>query len=344
MKSILLLYFSSFVWSSNAVVLQDIEKKVENGKAVIEYTFNDRVDSRKVSLDFINQTIQLDVPNAYLEEKKRFTSVEDSKIKSLYSYQLDNETLRLRVIYNDLESKGLDGKIKTAFSGNVMRVSIDDGRVPLKAMPDELPRKMKAPTIQIEDILVSDGENSVEKVEPAVSVEVTQDKTIEEVKKEAAYDETSIPVFAKIKNNEKNTKQSAMSNVAMAIGIGFLALIGLFLLLRRWSKVKYKNPHTHIKVLTQHHLGPKKTLAIVSVAGESILLGITENNINMIKSLSLLDEEVPGDEDVPASFDQAYDQAEENIENKEDGIEEDTFNVMGIKDVVKTRLQNMRQL
>lgn len=71
---------------------------------------------------------------------------------------------------------------------------------------------------------------------------------------------------------------------------------------------KYKISNTinksnmQIKVLSQHYLGPKKSLAIVRVAGESILIGVTDSNISMIKSLSLLDDEVPTDLAMPQNF------------------------------------------
>tara|TARA_B100001248_G_C27399434_1_gene468771 strand:+ start:11916 stop:12944 length:1029 start_codon:yes stop_codon:yes gene_type:complete len=342
MKSILLILYTGLSWATNPVVLQDINKTVEDGRLVLEYTFNDRIDSRKVNLDFINETLQIDVPKAFIEEKKRFTNVEDDKVRSLYSYQMDKDTLRLRIIYDQLKADSLQDKVTTRFSGNKMRVLIDDGRIPFKEVSTELPEKVVAPTIQVEDIVVSDGKDSVTKNTEAVSVAVEQEKTAEEMKKDAAYDEAAIPVFANVQKTEKKEKQSGLNQMAMAVGIVFLTIIGMFLLLRRWSKTKYKNPHTHIKVLTQHHLGPKKTLAIVSVAGESILLGITESNINMIKSLSLMDEDLP--EDLPQNFDGAFREADERMEDKEQGIEEDKFNVMGIKDVVRTRLKDMREL
>lgn len=79
-----------------------------------------------------------------------------------------------------------------------------------------------------------------------------------------------------------------------------------------------------IKILTQHYMGPKKSLAIIHVAGESILIGITEQNISMLKSLSLIDDEVPAE--VPKKFDQlmtqdaeesyAFDSIKENISDK----------------------------
>ena len=56
---------------------------------------------------------------------------------------------------------------------------------------------------------------------------------------------------------------------------------------------KINKSNAQIKVISQHYLGPKKSLAIIHVAGESILVGITDANISMIKSLSLIDDEVP---------------------------------------------------
>ena len=41
-------------------------------------------------------------------------------------------------------------------------------------------------------------------------------------------------------------------------------------------------------------------MAIIRVAGESILIGVTDSHISMIKSLSLIDDEVPSE--VPQKF------------------------------------------
>ncbi len=75
-----------------------------------------------------------------------------------------------------------------------------------------------------------------------------------------------------------------------------------YYLLRKYSfKNNSSTSNMQIKILSQHYLGPKKSLAIVRVAGESMLIGITDQNINMIKSLSLLDEELP--QVLPQNFD-----------------------------------------
>ena len=84
------------------------------------------------------------------------------------------------------------------------------------------------------------------------------------------------------------------------------------------------------------------------VAGESILIGITEQNINMLKSLSLLDDEVP--EEAPSHFSNVMgalgatsskSSIAEADSDEEDG---EDFSFGGIKDIVSKRLKGMRNL
>jgi flagellar protein FliO/FliZ len=132
---------------------------------------------------------------------------------------------------------------------------------------------------------------------------------------------------------------------------------GAFIFLRKYSVPKEKKHQTQIKVLQQHYLGPKKSLAIVRVAGESILVGITDHNISMIKSLSLLDDEVP--EEAPKSFGKVMGKMEQADFSEDDNADEpaarvsfksrakemdadEEFAISGIKDIVSKRLKGMR--
>jgi flagellar protein FliO/FliZ len=131
----------------------------------------------------------------------------------------------------------------------------------------------------------------------------------------------------------------------LAVSLMGVVGTGAFFFIRKYSKNNFAiNKHNQIKVLTQHYLGPKKSLAIIRVAGESILIGVTEQNISMIKSLSLLDDEVPNE--TPQEFSGLIQQSEE--ENPPDTVqfrvdsEEDEFSIRGIKDVVSKRLKGMR--
>ena len=121
---------------------------------------------------------------------------------------------------------------------------------------------------------------------------------------------------------------------------------------------KYKNSNTinksnmQIKVLSQHYLGPKKSLAIVRVAGESILIGVTDSNISMIKSLSLIDDEIPAE--IPQNFADTLNQQKPTATKAtaahasaaamdHDELDEE-FSFSGLKDSVSKKLKSMRSI
>jgi flagellar protein FliO/FliZ len=85
-----------------------------------------------------------------------------------------------------------------------------------------------------------------------------------------------------------------------------------------------------IQVLSTQHLGAKKSLAVVQVAGEAMLIGITDNNISMIKSISLLDDDMP-QKKFSATLAQKIQSEEE-------------FSMKGIKDIVSQKLKNMKEI
>lgn len=144
-------------------------------------------------------------------------------------------------------------------------------------------------------------------------------------------DETQIPL--KISTEKKEiTESTSLSQVMLAASIVITLLMGGFFFIKKYSVRNRMNTQHQIKVLSVHHLGPKKSLSIIRVAGESILIGVTDHNISMIKSLSLLDEDLP--QDMPQKFDQAMFQ----VEKKND----DEFTIRGIQDHVKSKLKDMK--
>jgi len=162
-------------------------------------------------------------------------------------------------------------------------------------------------------------------------------------KKVEALTEDQIPL--KIESSAKaadNQSQAGKLVLTLAVLVGMLGTA--FYFIRKYSfSNKVSKSNLNIKILTQHHLGPKKTLAVVRVAGESILIGVTDHNISMIKSLSLIDDEIPL-ESGPEDFAQALNgqpSAAASHEMNSDLIEDD-FSFSGIKTSVTQKLKSMR--
>ncbi len=156
-----------------------------------------------------------------------------------------------------------------------------------------------------------------------------------------ALPEDQIPL--KIENQIKTADASAnTSKMVVSFGVVALMLGAAFYFIRKYSTANKTGPKSNmqIKVLSQHYLGPKKSLAIVRVAGESILIGITDQNISMIKALSLLDDELP--QVLPKNFQESLTEKNEML-NETEGLEDD-FTFAGLKTTVTQKLKSMRSL
>jgi len=108
----------------------------------------------------------------------------------------------------------------------------------------------------------------------------------------AQISESEIPVvLGKSKNATSETPLAWRLIVSLAI----IAIVGggaLFFARRNRHKKDLGGKSARIEMLHQMHLGPKKSLALIRVAGEVALVGITDHNINMIKPVMLIDDGV----------------------------------------------------
>jgi flagellar protein FliO/FliZ len=117
----------------------------------------------------------------------------------------------------------------------------------------------------------------------------------------AKLPEDQIPLT--IGSAKKPVEGSSTAKALMSMAIVLILTGTGYYFVRRYKfSNKINKSNMQIKVLSQHFLGPKKSLAIIHVAGESILVGVTDHNISMIKSLSLIDDEVPAN--LPNTFGQ----------------------------------------
>ncbi|MBS1971429.1 MAG: flagellar biosynthetic protein FliO [Bdellovibrionales bacterium] len=154
-------------------------------------------------------------------------------------------------------------------------------------------------------------------------------------------------------NSPKKASEEGSPIFRLILIVSMMGVLGTgaYIYMRKYSKTSFAaGKNNEIKVLTQHYLGPKKSLAIIRVAGESILIGVTDQNINMIKSLALLDDEVPEEihsgnfadtfANVPATkYTPSVKTAPDATVETED---EEEFSIRGVKDVVSKKLKGMR--
>jgi flagellar protein FliO/FliZ len=205
-------------------------------------------------------------------------------------------------------------------------------------------------------------------------IKTTESETVTTTATGVATSAESAPVLNKAtaKENEiplsleatkkVSSSESTYFRIVMVIALLGILASGTWVLVRKNRTQDIKRNKNEIKVLAQHYLGPKKSLAVVRVAGESILVGITDAQINMIKTLSLMDDELPEfasqnfrselderliDEEVinqkpaPNTYNR---KSQINTKSAEVDDEMDEFSIKGIKDLVSSKLKNMRSI
>lgn len=127
-----------------------------------------------------------------------------------------------------------------------------------------------------------------------------EEKSLIKDKVEASEEKISLAeediLLPEATRTKKSTSDMSPVNKMMVAIIGLLFVVGLsFGGLHKMGKKKgYTSIAQNIKILTQKSIGPKKNLMLIRVAGETILLGVTDHNINHIKTLSLMEDELPG--------------------------------------------------
>ncbi len=158
------------------------------------------------------------------------------------------------------------------------------------------------------------------------------------VKAEVPQAENEIPLALEKVDAAKAAGGGAMQIALTVIGI-VLVGVGSFYGLRRFTKPNQRKSGPQIKVINQHWLGPKKSLAVVSISGESMLIGVTDHHISLIKSLSLLDEDLQEDAApvIKDKFSQVIRQKEQ-AKNPRTFEEKEEFSFQGLQDGIRKKI------
>ena len=154
--------------------------------------------------------------------------------------------------------------------------------------------------------------------------------------------EAQIPVFLS-KPAQKHAAVNPWGRLILSFFI-IGTVGGGMMIFARWYNGKNKKGGdlNKIRILTQFHLGPKKSLAIVRVAGEAILIGVTDHNISMLKSLSLLDGELDSAPEIDRRAEVRQPNFEQTLAQQTPAHDDDDFGLTSIKDKISIKLKDMR--
>lgn len=349
MICVLLIVFSSMALQAQ-VVLENIKTQKNNEGFITELSFNKAIDKKNVDVELINQTVQVNIKNGLFKKGKDLLSIEDDRVKSVFTYQPEKNLLRTRIIHHKpIDATELEGFIDVKALGKSLIISVMDPATTLPVKVDESSISFAKPPQVLEQ-----PEKEVEAVEETQSLTTFTEKKEKATEQETP--ESQIPVFAKSDKVEKTDMSQSYYRMLASIFIVILVGIASVVFAKWWSKKSKKTVEaTKIQMTTQFHLGNKKSLAIVQVAGEYILIGVTDHNISMIKTLSLLDEDF--NDEMPRHFATELDKSFE-FDREEPGTQaiaqankdsvvdksHEELDVHNIKDVIANKLKNMRSI
>lgn len=349
-------------------IVESVKAYSENEAVVTELTIKGDWSASQLESIFLGEAVQFDLPQASFPKNKVTIKLTDPRVQNVTVFQHEDETTRVRLnLKKGLAAAKFADNLQITKRGGTLAIRLDavagegmsnarvDGarayligndsdQEPEDEMMLERTRLVASADKKVAVGMIASTDAISEEPLPSTldttaAASPADSEGLVPAADARALKESEIPVVV----GDTKGKKSAIGTVQKAtISLGILGIvaIGTWFGLRRWTRSsKGKRQHNAIKILTQHYIGPKKSLMIVQVAGESILVGVTDHNISMLKTLSLLDEEVP--QDVPRDFNSTM----AGLEDDEDEFRESSISGLSqIRDRVNNRLKGMRTL
>jgi len=116
------------------------------------------------------------------------------------------------------------------------------------------------------------------------------ESTVDAPVRELSESEIPVVISAKKAGGEKGGN---IWRVLASLGVIAVTAAVVLYASKRWTRGKDKGGQkARIEMMHQFHLGPRKSVALIRVSGEAMLIGVTDHNINMIKAVTLIDDEL----------------------------------------------------
>ncbi len=247
---------------------------------------------------FYEKSIQIDFPNAYLHPSKRSFQIGDELIKEILAYQYKKDVVRVRFVLTrsqyDLDN---NFTIDTKQKGVIFSLKYpSDPLSKLLETGAPAPAKVKKPVAKAKPIkkmkAIKKAKASIKKTSSSEaysggaplpgslldSVETTEPE--QKTKKENSDS-------GKLEFTTGENTPDLFSTGVKIYGTLFVVLALLFIIVYFVKNYFFKgitalHGEKLVDVIATNHIGAKKAISLVEVAGELIVLGISNNHISML--------------------------------------------------------------
>lgn len=303
---------------SNMNLLENIQTQSTEDELTIKFNFKKSLKHFNQPI-FYEKSIQIDFPFAYSQPAKKFITTGNSQISQIYVSQFDAQKMRVRLIFGKDANGEYDNRVRLQKEDDSLTI-----RIGLKQV-DLLDQLLARATAKIEEQrreqLTNTAKADVEKekvIEEPIRFEVKKavlrdsEKSTEgwagkiktasfnqkpdwkgDKKKPADSARSAIKAsFSFLKpDSKKDSKPISLATSGFKMVMTLSLVLGLiFLLFFGFKKFVLKNTAFGgggklIRVLNTSFLAPKKNITMVEVAGEILVLGISDQNISLLTTI-----------------------------------------------------------
>lgn len=269
---------------------------------------------------FYKKSIQIDFPRTYSEPTKRFLTTGNNKISQIYVSQYNSQKMRIRFILGKGEEEDYKGRFHLETEGNLLTVRINlkkedlldkllanvaskieekNQLKPINKISDETNKKYTSdkPTfdknkkyVEVDKDAVNNGLS--EKIKLASFNKNPQWKNDKE-KGNKPLDSSATKSFNFLNRDKKKQLKSAdVASSGFKMIMTLSLVLGLiFILFFGFKKYVLKNTifggsGRQVKVVSTNYLAPKKNISLVEIAGEILVLGISDQNISLLTKIN----------------------------------------------------------
>ncbi len=305
----LCLFFALHSRASDAkfVKLSNVQvSKIDAGTAV-DLTFDRPVSSRIIKPAFERNFMQLVFKSTKIDAARILSVNGSTQFQKVFAYPYNPETTRVRLIFNT--PKAPQGRL-TFWNTNphTVRLLIKEP----KAEP-QLTAKVEEKNVNENEKELNSNDNELikEVVNNTKDIDIHNPDSIKAVlsinektdtKLESKAEPIGIPSADKVSGVDKNDKMKDEKSIGtkaepsrnfVKMIVALFAVLAIFFgavfLLKRYAgkfkKLPFGKKERIIQVIATHHLGNKKSISLVKVAGEFMVVGVGNEGISLISKL-----------------------------------------------------------
>jgi len=279
--------------SSAKILLQNVSSDLSENGLTDRFEFNKPVLNAGQPV-FSGTSVRIDIPQASVRPKKRFFYTGDSRIPQIVASRLNSKTLRLQFVLGE-RLPLLNENFQVEDQGRSLVVHL------FKNEEDILGQFLARAANRI------DSQEGQEEVENSISNEETtlsnavsplatdgnKNCQLEQGANKSDKTEISSALPLRIDEGRGLDLDKPLDPVAITVktfSMFALVLALMFLIFYVFKKYVLKNTifggnEKFVRVLGTGFLGPKKNIVLVEVAGEVLVLGISNDNISLLTQI-----------------------------------------------------------